>query len=440
LSRATLPLPRHASTHAVLVVIIPLLILIILTSYHDLLMYPLANTSGVNAVGVSNDDILVDLRNGTIYEVHADGFQAFSTLIVNDSTVIALGTFKGHPALLVLITNYAHAYATLYYLPAYTGALFSGATHKGFGIVGVGYVAFNNTYAGVVMRASLRSMDVVASVYVFSIPVYFRDIIIHGSEILVAAGVGLGGRYYPALTMISGSDARLIALNPSVGGLKGFTVKAAVLLQGGEPAVLAMREGNAVLVKLTGGKLRAYTLTTERRFEDVVLVTHPNDIVTTVILNGTAPAVIMFPYVNITLLPLASRYYLLTINGSVLVLGPNYRTLPVRWKSSRIMLKNLSLEGFNILKYVARGRRVSVSTSEALISIEVIKPSISGTLTTTHPLTSLNTTSNQQTRVTHTTTAGFTLIGSGERNGLLLIIIGCVLVFASFLLKKFLGV
>lgn len=437
MARATSLPQHHVFTRIVLVLVI---LLVVLNSHHDLLMHTLASTSGLSAVGVSNSDILIVLQNSTIYKAHVGNFRAFSTLTVNESLVIALGVFKGHPALLVLIGDRTY-HAILYYVPAYTGALFSGVAYGGSGIMGVGYVAFNDTYAGIAMRVDLRNGNATASVYVFSIPIYFRDVIIHGSEILVATGVGLSGRYYPAITSISGSNARLIALNPSVGGLKGFAVKAMVTLQGNEPAVLAVREGKIVLIQLTGGKPQAYTLPTERRFEDVVLVTHPNGVVTTVILNGTAPAVVTFPYMNTTLLPLASRYYLVTTNGSVLVLGPKYRILPIRWKSSRSVLENLNLEGFSIVEYATEEKPVSVSAFEAPISIETIRPSISGTLTTAHSSTSLNTTSNQQTRVTHTTaTAGFTLVGSGERNGLLLIVIGCVLVFASFLLKRFLGV
>lgn len=417
---------HHVLTYAVLTLVI---LLTVLNSYHNLLTCSSANTSGINAAGISNSDILIVLQNGTVYKTHVSFFRAFSTLTANESLIIVLGTFKEHPALLALFTDRTY-HTILYYVPAYTGALFSGVVYEGSRVMGVGYITFNDTYAGIVMHVNLEDRNATASVYVFSIPTYFRDVIIHDGEILVATGVGFSGKYYPAVTSISGSNARLAALNPSVGGLKGFAVKAMIILQGNEPAVMAMREEKIVLIQLTGGELRTYTLPTERRFEDIVLVTHPNGVTTTVILNSTAPAVITFPYMNTTLLPLASRYYLVTTNGSILALGAKYRILPIRWKSSRTTLENLNLKGFSVVEYTAKGKPVSVSTSEASITIETIRPSIPGTPTTVHSLTSLNT----------TTTTGFTLVGSGEKRGLPLIIIGCVLVFASFLLKRFLGV
>ncbi len=391
-------------------------------------------------VGVGDGNILILLQNSTICEAHVKDFTAFSASLVNESVAVAFGTFKEHPALLVLTTGQGHVlHAVLYYVLTGTGALFSGVIEGKHDIVGVGYVASNNTYAGIVARVNLGGGSTSTLTYVFNVPTYFRDAIIYGDRVIVAAGVGFSGKYYPAIALISGSDARLTALSPSIGGLEGFAVKAIVTLQDGKPAVLAMRDGETVLFSLTSKAFHAYRLVPNKEFEDVGLITHSSDGETTVILKGTILLAVTFPYMNATLLPLASHYYLVTANGSFLTFGTGYRVLIPRGKPFKLKLSTLSLEGFNTVEYITRGKYTNAAISETIVSIKVIS---SSTHTTSQSTTLLSTSTSSEVQTIHTPvrTPGFTLVSSGEENGLLLIAVGCVLIFASFLLKRFLSV
>ncbi len=426
--------------HALICVILSLAALMTYTDFSSTHLASATTSGMLNGVGISDGNILILLQNSTVCEAHVEGFTAFSALLINESTAVAFGTFKEHPALLVLATGQGRILrAVLYYVPTDTGALFSGVIERKQDIMGVGYAVSNNTYAGIVARVNLDRGSASAFIYVFNVPAYFRDAIIYGDRVIVAAGAGFSGKYYPAVALVSGSDAHLTVLSPSIGGLEGFAVKAIVTLQEGKPAVLAMREGKIILVSLTSKGFHAYTLVFGKEFEDAGLVTHPSSGETTVILKGTTPLAVMFPYMNATLLPLASHYYLVTVNGSFLVLGPGYKVLALRRKPFKPKLSTLSLEGFNTVEYVSKGKYTNVAISETIVSVKVIS---SSTRITPQSIQSPSTSASPQVRTTRTSarTSGFTLISGSERSGLLLIAVGCVLIFASFLLKRFLGV
>ena len=429
-------LPRH-----VLVYVMLSLVAFMTCTYASLSHPVSAITSGIlKGIGVSEGGVLMLLRNGTVCEAHVKGFTAFSALLVNESVAVAFGTFKGRPALLMLVTGQGRVpHAVLYYVLGNAGALFSGIVEGRQDIVGVGYVALNDTYAGIVTRVNLGEESASAFVYMFNVPTYFRDVIIHSDEAIVAAGAGFSGKYYPAVALISGSGARLTTLSPRVGGLRGFAVKAMVILQEGKPAVLTMRGEEAVLISLTSKGFHAYALVPGKEFEDVGLVTHPSEEEAIVILKGTTPLAVTFPYMNAYLLPLASHYYLVTANRTFLVLGPRYKVLALRGKPFKLKLSTLSLEGFNTVEYVARGKHVNVTISGTPVSVRVIS---SSTHTIPQSTTLLSTSLSSQVGTTHTSARmpGFTLVSGGGGNGLLLIAVGCVLIFASFLLKRFLGV
>ena len=426
--------------HALVCVVLSLVALMTCTCFSSIRL-ALATTSRVmNGVGVGDDNVLILLQNNTVCEAHVKGFAVFSALLINESIAVAFGTFKEHPALLVLTTGQGRVLrAVLYYVLTGTGALFSGVIEGKQHIVGVGYVASNSTYAGVVAHVNLDKGNASAFTYVFNVPTYFRDAIIYGDRVIVAAGVGFSGKYYPAIALISGSDARLTALSPSIGGLEGFAVKAIVTLQGNKTAVLAIRDGETILVSLTSKGFHAYRLAPSKEFEDVELIIHPSDGETTVILKGTTPLAVTFPYMNTTLLPLVSHYYLVTANGSFLMVGTEYRILIPRGKPFKLKLSTLSLEGFNTVEYITRGKYTNVAIHETIVPVKVISSSTHTTSQSTM-LPSTSTSSEVQTIRTPVRTPGFTLVSSGGGNGLLLIAVGCVLIFASFLLKRFLGV
>ncbi len=426
--------------HAFICVVLSLVVLMTCTCFSSTHLTSATMLEMLDGVGVGDGNVLILLQNSTICEARVKDFTAFSALLVNGSVAVAFGTFKEHPALLVLATGQGHVLrAVLYYVLTGTGALFSGVIEGKHNIVGVGYVALNNTYAGIVARVNLDGGNASVLTYVFSVPTYFRDAIIYGNRVIVAAGAGFSGKYYPAIALISGSDARLIALSPSIGGLEGFAVKAIVTLQEGKPAVLAMRDGETVLFSLTSKGFHAYRLIPNKEFEDVGLVTHPSGEKTTVILKGITPLVVTFPYMNVTLLPLASHYYLVMANRSVLVLGIRYRILVPCGKSFKPELLTLSLEGFNTVEYVTRGKYTNIAIFETIASVKVISSSThTASQSTTLPSTS--TSLEVQAIRTPVRTPGFTLVSGGGGNGLLLIAVGCVLIFASFLLKRFLGV
>jgi len=436
---------KHSLPRRVLVCVVLSLVAFMACTYASLTHPASAITPGtLKGVGVSEGGVLMLLRNGTVCEARIKGFTAFSALPVNESVAVAFGTFNGHPALLMLVTGQNRVpHAVLYYVLGDAGALFSGIVGGRQDIVGVGYVALNNTYAGIVTRVNLGEESASAFTYVFNVPTYFRDVIIHSNEVVVAAGAGFGGRYYPAVALISGSDARLIALSPRIGGLHGFAVKAAVIPRGDKPAVLTMRGEEAVLISLTSKGFHAYVLVPGKEFEDVGLVAHPSEGETIVILKGTTPLAVTFPYMSAYLLPLASHYYLVTANRTFLVLGPGYKVLALRGKPFKLKLSTLSLEGFDTVEYIARGKHVNVTISKTPVFVKVISSSThtipqSTPQSTTPPSTSLS--SQAGTAHTSARIPGFTLISGGGGNGLLLIAVGCALIFASFLLKRLLGV
>lgn len=389
-------------------------------------------------VGVGDGTVLALLRGGTVCEVSVEGFTAYSVLIVNGSTAVAFGAFKGHPALTMLSSLGCEFHAITYYVSVGKGALFSGVVEEE-NVFGVGYVALNNTYAGLMISSGLVGEGASASIYVFGVPAYFRDVIILNDSVAIATGVGLSGRYYPALALISGNVARLTALSPSVGGLEGFAVKAIVMLRGGEPAVLTLRSGKAVLVSVTSKGSHAYVAFPSKRFEGVALVVHPRREETVAVLEGVSPITVMFPHADAALLPLASRYYLVMANGSVLTLSSEYRVLTPHGKLFRVEITPFKLEGFRTTEYFARGEHVNVTVFEISPRISVVN---SLTNTTSQHVTPTGTSAAPQSQITRGSgaTPGFTLVSSGGEGGLLLIVVGCALIFASFLLKKFIGV
>jgi len=428
---------RH---HKLAYVVMPIVVLVIFT-YCLLLCQVLASTTNTNileGVGVRHNDVLMLLQNGVTYDVRISSFTAFSAFLVNRSTAVAFGMFGKHPALaLILATSNEYApHTVIYYVPTYYGAIFSGIVEGRHDTIGVGYIKLNSTYAGAIIHINLSNGNHSASVYTFGAPVYFRDAIVYGNNIAVATGIGFGGEYYPAVTLISGSNARIIALNPRIGGLEGFAVKAVATVQNNSLVILALRGRKVVLVSLTRGGFHAFTPSFCRGSGNVELVTHPRDWETVVILRCVTPFEVLFPYMNATALPLAARYYVTLANGSITVFGPEHNVLTSRWRPLKFRLRPLKLEGFDIVEYVTKSRLTNVTALQVRASVKAVN-----TLTRM-PESSSATSVSSQKLSTHVLSGspGFTAVNGNEGRGLLLLVIGCVMIFASFLLKKFLNV
>jgi len=395
-----------------------------------------AGQTHVAAVAPSSPPIIL-ASNGSLYELVVRNMSTYYALIHQNKVILA-GTISGHPALAILRIRGRSASGRVALLPKLDGALFS-AYVAGTHVLSVGYVALNGSFGGLILTLSGNGAN--ASTYVSPYPMYFRDAVMVGGRIVAAAAVAVGGAYYAGVAVINGSAGVVAFLNPRVVGIKGFSVKALVRVRPWGVlcyGTAALRRGRlyVIVAAKSGGVLKTFRLAGVGKVFNVIPY-HLSGF-DELVIEGYPASSITFPSLRAAELPVSTKYFLVSPNGSITPLDSSFRKLPKlgRVFSVRMVPSSLSSE-FTSASTVAKARRAYVVVRIVNASLIQVKPKPASP----HPAAThaLREGSVSRPAVTRVPASGFSRASAIRRLNYVELGVGCALVLIAYLLRKLLS-
>ncbi len=345
------------------------LLLIISTAMNELISH--AGSYSSIYVGVLNNEVLILNTNGTLYTYRVINYTTYFAIALGNGLIAASGSYMGHPA--IALINPVNLSCKLITVP-YNGSLFAITLLRNGSIISPGYIFINNTYAGLLLRASLTTskIRVRAAAYLSSEPTYFRDALELGNHVLVAAGTAFSGRYYPGIAVVGSGGGRIYSLAPRVAGFQGFKVKGLLPIlinKSINQYVLALRDGRPYLIGFKNGLVKVYVIKNLIGCFNA-LPLHISSESLAVFRLPSSPVIAYLPKLKLYSMPASTAVILVNEFGDTALLDRSLRIIKASFKVFKASVTPVLLKGFVVVENSLTRVNLNVSLLHAAVSVK----------------------------------------------------------------------